>query len=188
MLIEAGFLLQAELVELVNLIRKFSRPAPQQNWGLDECGSSTAALSNINSVAVVRVERRLNDLLGWASKYGEGLRGVKYEPGQGYRMHHDAFSPGNEKWDEFAGARGNRTWTAMIYLNTLTGGGATVFPELGVRIEPRGGMLVAWSNLKSDGSIDMDLLHAAEPHRAAEKFIVTQWFRELPNESGQGSA
>jgi prolyl 4-hydroxylase len=180
MLIEAGFLHEAELVKLVNLIRKYSRPAPQQNWGLGECGSSTAALSQLDDHTVAQVEGRLRDLMGWASNYAEGLRGVKYEPGQGYRIHHDAFSPGNEAWDEFSGARGNRTWTAMIYLNTLTGGGATVFPELGVRIEPRAGMLVAWSNLKSDGSIDMDLLHAAEPHRAAEKFIVTQWFRELP--------
>jgi prolyl 4-hydroxylase len=179
MLIEAGFLLEAELIELVNLIRKFSRPTPQQNWDLGECGSSTVALSSINSVAVARVERRLQDRLGIASNYGEGLRGVKYEPGQGYRIHHDSFTQGNEQWDEFVGARGNRTWTAMIYCNTLSGGGATVFPELGVRIEPRAGMLVAWSNLKHDRTPDMDLLHTAEPHRAAEKFIVTQWFREL---------
>jgi prolyl 4-hydroxylase len=180
MLIEAGFLSEAELVKLVNLIRKYSRPAPQQNWGLGECGSSTAALSQLGDHTVALIEDRLNDALGYEANCAEGLRGVKYEPGQGYRIHHDAFSAGNEAWDEFGGARGNRVETVMIYLNTLTGGGATVFPELGVRIEPRGGMMVAWHNLKADRSIDMDVLHAAEPHRAAEKFIVTQWFRELP--------
>lgn len=181
MLIQAGFLVESELVTMINLIRKFSGKPPTLNWEPGECSSATAALSMLNSRIVAEVEDRINARVGLSSLRAEGLRGVKYEPGQGYRLHHDAFQLGNEQWDEFTGARGNRTWTAMVYCNTMVGGGATVFPELGVRIEPRAGTLVAWSNLNEDGSPDMNLLHSAEPHRMLEKFIITQWYRELPD-------
>ena len=164
MLIEAGFLCEAELVQMVNLIRKFSLPAPRLGWAEGEGNSSTVDLSRLEDRYVAVIERKLHERLGIANNYGEGLRGVKYEPGQRYLTHHDSFQQGNEQWDQYVGARGNRTWSALIYCNTLKGGGETIFPELGVRIEPRAGMLVAWSNLKPDRTPDMDLIHSAEPH------------------------
>lgn len=178
MLIEAGFLSERELIEMVNLIRKYSGRAPQLDWDVNDCGSYTAALSKLGSRVVAEIEERINKRLGLAGGFGEGLIGVKYEPGQRYRLHHDCTTQDNEQWDACGMTRGNRTWTAMVYCNTLSGGGATVFPELGVRVEPRGGMLIAWDNRNPDGSPDMDLLHCAEPHRVAEKYIVIQWFRE----------
>ena len=34
---------------------------------------------------------------------------------------------------------GQRTWTAMIYLNDVAEGGATWFPTAGIRVAPRAG-------------------------------------------------
>lgn len=178
MFLEAGFLVESELATMVNLIRKHCGHPSQLGWDVNDCGSYTAGLSKLNSRVVAEVEERINRRLGLAGEFAEGLMGVKYEPGQLYRTHHDCTQPGNEQWDSYAGARGNRTWTAMVYCNTLSGGGATVFPELGIRIEPRAGLLIAWDNRKPDLSPDMNLLHSAEPHSVLEKFIVIQWYRE----------
>ena len=43
---------------------------------------------------------------------------------------------------------GNRLATVLIYMEAVeSGGGATVFPELGLAIKPRGGSAVFWYNL-----------------------------------------
>lgn len=178
MLIEADFLMEKELVELIMLIRQHATRTPLLTGPADYRSSSTVSFAQLNHPLVVLVEKLIADRLGRRDDYAEGLQGVWYRPGEGYRIHHDAFFPETKEWDEFVGDRGNRTWSAMIYLNTLTHGGETYFPELGLTIAPRAGMLIAWRNLNFDRSPNMRMMHAANPAKDADKYVVTQWFRE----------
>jgi prolyl 4-hydroxylase len=178
MLIEADFLPEHELVELIMLVRKFAAPPPPHNWPAGQCASLNMNFTDLRRPWVQAIEKRIADLVGRANNYAEELRGVWYRPGEGYRVHHDAFYPEAADFEEQVWDRGNRTATAMIYLNTLTSGGETYFPELGLTIAPRAGMLIAWRNLSADKSPDIRMLHAANPARGADKYIVTQWFRE----------
>ena len=73
---------------------------------------------------------------------------------------------------------GQRTWTAMIYLNDVEEGGATWFPQAGVRVAPKRGLLLAWNNMKPDGSPNIGTLHEGTPVVKGVKYIITKWFRE----------
>jgi prolyl 4-hydroxylase len=178
MVIEADFLTEHELVELIMLVRKHAAPPPPHNWPPGQCASLNMNLTALCLPWVERIESRIAYRIVEDSDWPEELRGVWYRPGEGYRVHHDAFYPEAADFAEQVRDRGNRTATAMIYLNTLTDGGETYFPELGLTVAPRAGMLIAWRNLSADKSPDTKMLHAAHPARGADKYIVTQWFRE----------
>lgn len=178
MLIEADFVGESELVELIMLVRKYAAPPAPHNWPEGQCASLNANLSILESPVVNFLELRVIDRIEMKGYYAEELRGVWYRPGEGYRLHHDAFFPQNPEFNELVGDLGNRTATAMVYLNTLPQGGETYFPELGITVAPRAGMLIAWRNLNADKSPDIKMLHSANPAKGADKYIVTQWFRE----------
>lgn len=178
MFIEADFLRESELVELIMLVRKYAAPPAPHKWPEGQCASLNANLTRVEHPLIASVEKRIAFFLAREKYDAEELRGVWYRPGEGYRLHHDAFYPESSDFKELVGHRGNRTTTAMVYLNTLTQGGETYFPELGVSIAPRAGMLIGWRNLNADKSPDTKMLHAANPARGADKYIVTQWFRE----------
>lgn len=177
--IEADFLRENELVELIMLVRKFAAPPAPHNWPEGQCASLNMNFTDLHRPWVQAIEKRIADRTGCAQNYAEELRGVWYRPGEGYRLHHDAFYPEAADFAELVADRGNRIATAMVYLNTLTQGGETYFPELGLTIAPRAGMLIAWRNLLANKSPDTKMLHAASPARGADKYIVTQWFREV---------
>ena len=73
---------------------------------------------------------------------------------------------------------GQRTWTAMVYLNDVEEGGATWFPRAGIRVSPRRGLLLAWNNMNPDGSPNPATLHEGMAVVSGVKYIVTKWFRE----------
>jgi len=123
------------------------------------------------------IERRIDDLLGIAPAYGETVQGQRYRPGQEFKAHHDWFYTDAAYWPQEKRHGGQRSWTAMIYLNQVEAGGATVFPDLGVSVTPEPGMLLAWNNATPDGLPNPATLHAAEPVASGVKYVITKWYR-----------
>src|SRR3546814_3191016 len=66
-------------------------------------------------------------------------------------------------WQRMKNEGGQRTWTAMIYLNDVAEGGATWFPTAGIRVAPKRGLLLAWNNMKPDGTPNEMTLHEGMP-------------------------
>lgn len=124
------------------------------------------------------IDERIADLLGVDPVTAETLQGQRYAPGQHFRAHHDYFHEGESYWPAMKASGGQRTWTAMAYLNEVEEGGATWFPHAGVRVAPRRGLLLVWNNLQPDGSPNPYTLHEGMSVRAGTKYIVTKWFRE----------
>lgn len=114
--------------------------------------------------------------LGIPMRYSEALQGQWYKENGFYNIHFDA-EHRQEKVDPI---RGNRTWTCMITLNDVETGGATHFPKLDQTINPSSGQAVIWYNLGDNRLAHPSSLHGGLPVTQGEKFIVTQWFRELP--------
>ena len=117
-------------------------------------------------------------LLGIDPVKGETMQGQRYAPGQQFRAHHDFFHESQAYWERMKQEGGQRTWTAMIYLNDVAEGGATWFPQAGIRVAPKRGMLLAWNNMKPDGTPNELTLHEGMPVVDGVKYIVTKWFRE----------
>lgn len=126
---------------------------------------------------VQMIERRLDDLLGITPEFGETIQGQRYQPGQEFKAHHDWFYTAAPYWPNEQKRGGQRSWTAMIYLNAVEDGGATEFPRLGVSVSPQQGMLLVWNNARPDGTVNEDTLHQATPVVHGTKYVITKWYR-----------
>ncbi|TPG38567.1 2OG-Fe(II) oxygenase [Sphingomonas koreensis] len=124
------------------------------------------------------IDESIARLLGLDPEHGETMQGQRYAPGQQFRAHHDYFHESEDYWQRVRHEGGQRTWTAMIYLNNVDEGGATWFPQAGVRFKPRRGLLLAWNNMAPDGTANPATLHEGMPVVKGVKYIVTKWFRE----------
>ena len=130
------------------------------------------------SAAIQPIDEAIADLLGLPPTRGETLQGQRYALGQQFRAHHDYFHEGEDYWPRMQASGGQRTWTAMIYLNAVEEGGAPWFPEAGFRVAPKPGLLLAWNNMIADGSPNPATLHEGTAVNEGVKYIVTKWFRE----------
>ena len=124
------------------------------------------------------IDEAIAALLGIQPEFGETMQGQRYAPGQQFRAHHDYFHESEDYWQRVRHEGGQRTWTAMIYLNDVEEGGATWFPQAGVRFRPKRGLLLAWNNMAPDGKANPATLHEGMPVERGVKYIITKWFRE----------
>jgi prolyl 4-hydroxylase len=129
---------------------------------------------------VADVDCRIVGLLGLDPALGEPIQGQRYAVGQEFRAHTDTFNPGSYDYYVHTAAGGQRTWTAMLYLNDPEDGGATRFKTIGKTVHPERGKLLAWNNLLADGAPNPATLHHGMKVRKGVKFIITKWFRERP--------
>lgn len=129
---------------------------------------------------VLDVERRISALLGLDPGHGEFLQGQRYAEGQQFKLHHDYLRTDQPYWNRQKEVGGQRTWTAMVFLNAPVAGGETVFPRIKLAIPPRQGSLVTWNNLDANGAPNPATLHQGRPVVRGEKYIITKWFRERP--------
>jgi prolyl 4-hydroxylase len=127
---------------------------------------------------VAAVDSMLCNLLGLPAAASEPIQGQRYAPGQQFKPHTDSFTPGGADFFAYCAEQGQRTWTAMLYLNRPEDGGATRFKAIGKTIRPEIGKLIAWNNLLPDGTPNGATLHQGMKVRRGTKYIITKWFRE----------
>jgi prolyl 4-hydroxylase len=139
--------------------------------------SETCDLDSADPI-VAGVDEKISELLGIALDHGEALQGQRYAPGQEFKPHTDTFNPGGYDFYVHTASQGQRTWTAMIYLNEPEDGGATRFKTIGKTIQPETGKLLAWNNLLADGQPNPATLHQGMKVRRGTKYVLTKWFRE----------
>jgi prolyl 4-hydroxylase len=124
------------------------------------------------------IDRRVCTLMGMKPRQGETLQGQRYIVGQQFKAHHDYFHIEEQYWPIQRKSGGQRSWTAMIYLDEPGGGGDTWFSNAGLKVSPRTAMLLAWNNMSRNGEPNVQTLHESLPVTAGTKNIVTKWFRE----------
>jgi prolyl 4-hydroxylase len=128
----------------------------------------------------VDTERKINALTGIQPEHGETIQGQRYSVGQQFKEHHDFFYASEAYWPEQERQGGQRTWTAMIFLNEPEAGGQTAFPKAGIQVTPRTGNLLVWNNLDEYGEPNVYSLHTGRPVDAGVKYVITKWYRERP--------
>ena len=139
--------------------------------------SETASL--LDDPVVKCIRRRLANVAGMPSDKIE-VQVTRYRQGQQYKPHHDDLDLGPK-----------RLKTLFAYLDEkglATGkcGGATCFPKLRakgrpLRVFPKRGSALMWTNFKSNGQHDPDALHAGEPLtcKNARKTGLNAWFTDV---------
>ena len=179
--IKDDFLTPDHCAQLIELIDKNRRPSTLADHnGDDAFRTSETCDLDPNELAVQKLERALFELNGIDPAYGEPVQGQHYDIGQEFKAHCDWFNPGGEDWEKYCSVAGQRTWTFMIYLNTVESGGATRFKVVKKTVQPQVGKLLGWNNRKDDGSVNGATLHHAMKVRQGEKYVITKWYREKP--------
>ena len=176
-----GFLDAAACEVLIARIDERRRPSEiADDLGIANFRTSETCDLDWHDPVVGDVDRRIGDLLGLPLEASEPLQGQRYAPGQEFKPHTDTFEPGGYDFYMHTAGTGQRTWTAMIYLNEPEDGGATRFKAIGKTIQPETGKLLAWNNLLPDGGPNPATLHQGMKVRRGTKYILTKWFRERP--------
>ena len=165
------------LCEMIDSRRRPSQISDHRG-GADFRTSETCDLDPRDPL-VGAVDRLLCDVLGILPERSEPIQGQRYAAGQEFKPHTDSFNPGGVDYFVHCADQGQRTWTAMLYLNVPEDGGATRFKEIGKTIQPETGKLVTWNNLLPDGSPNGATLHQGMKVRRGTKYIITKWFREF---------
>lgn len=129
---------------------------------------------------VAELKRRIIALTGLDPMHGEPMQGQRYAVGQEFKAHTDYFEPSGQDYATYCSVAGQRTWTVMLYLNDVEAGGATRFKAIDKIVQPETGKLLAWNNLRPNGTPNPSTLHHAMKVRAGTKYVITQWFRERP--------
>jgi prolyl 4-hydroxylase len=174
----ANFLDPIECGRLISLVDAVAQPSTTYFTDYAD-GFRTSYSGNFDphDPFIRGLERRLDDLLGIDSAHAEPIEGQRYTAGQEFKPHIDWFQQRSPAWAYERDHGGQRTFTAMAFLNTVAEGGETDFPRLGIAVQPRAGTLLVWNNADQQGVPNPWTLHAGNPVAQGVKYIITRWYR-----------
>ncbi|KAJ6424404.1 hypothetical protein OIU84_025236 [Salix udensis] len=134
------------------------------------------------------IERKIAKATMIPQSHGEAFNILRYEIGQKYDSHYDAFNP-----DEYGPQPSQRVASFLLYLSSVEEGGETMFPLengsavssgfeykrcVGLKVKPRQGDGLLFYSLFPNGTIDRASLHGSCPVIEGEKWVATKWIRD----------
>jgi prolyl 4-hydroxylase len=172
------FMSPAECRKTIEMIDRVARPSAtfDVGYGADYRTSYSGDVDPYDPF-VKKISRRIDDLLGLDPSWGETIQGQRYLPGQQFGPHCDWFFTDAHYWPREAERGGQRSWTAMVYLNDVEEGGSTDFTEIGLSIAPKPGALLMWNNADREGVPNRWTIHSGTAVKAGVKYIITKWYR-----------
>jgi len=142
--------------------------------------SKSAWLKDDDDSLIASISQKASYVANLTLDTAEYLQVLNYGIGGHYEPHFD-FAQGREM-SSFEKGIGNRVATFICYISDVTAGGATVFPDIGVKLFPEKGACVLWYNLKKSGEGDLRTRHAACPVLTGFKWVANKWFHERGQE------
>lgn len=179
----ANFLAEWECDALVEMSRPHLTPSRVVNAQHGEFELKPSRTSGGTHFArgetplIADIEARIARLLGVPDTHGEPLQILHYPVSAEYRPHYDFFDPEKPGNQEVLASGGQRIGTLIMYLSDVESGGATVFPNIGLEVQPQKGAALFFSYMCEHGKLDFQSLHGGSPVLAGEKWIATKWLR-----------
>lgn len=142
--------------------------------------------------ALDSVEEKIARVTMMPRNHGEAFNILRYEIGQRYVSHYDAFNPA-----EYGPQESQRIASFLLYLSDVEEGGETMFPFEhgsssdvgydykgcgGLKVKPRRGDGLLFYSVFPNGTIDQTSLHGSCPVINGEKWVATKWIRDQPQE------
>ncbi|KAK4258823.1 hypothetical protein QN277_005225 [Acacia crassicarpa] len=134
------------------------------------------------------IERKIARITMLPRTHGEAFNILRYEIGQKYDAHYDAFNPA-----EYGPQQSQRVASFLLYLSNVEAGGETMFPFedgvnmgtrydykecIGLKVKPRQGDGLLFYSLLPNGIIDKNSLHGSCPVIEGQKWVATKWIRD----------
>ncbi|TVU44927.1 hypothetical protein EJB05_04390 [Eragrostis curvula] len=140
------------------------------------------------SGTLAEVENKIARATMVPRSHGEPFNILRYEIGQRYASHYDAFDPA-----QYGPQKSQRVASFLLYLTDVEEGGETMFPYengenmdigydyekcIGLKVRPRKGDGLLFYSLMINGTIDPTSLHGSCPVIKGEKWVATKWIRD----------
>ncbi|XP_062212485.1 probable prolyl 4-hydroxylase 9 [Phragmites australis] len=140
------------------------------------------------SGTLAEVEKKIARATMIPRNHGELFNVLRYEIGQRYASHYDAFDPA-----QYGPQKSQRVASFLLYLTDVEVGGETMFPYengenmdigydyekcIGLKVKPRKGDGLLFYSLMVNGTIDPTSLHGSCPVMKGEKWVATKWIRD----------
>ncbi|KAJ0733058.1 putative procollagen-proline 4-dioxygenase [Helianthus annuus] len=134
-----------------------------------------------------QIEKKIERATMIPRSHGEAFNVLRYEIGQRYNSHYDAFNP-----TEYGPQKSQRIASFLLYLSDVELGGETMFPFengentasnydfrkcIGLKVKPRKGDGLLFYSLYPNGTIDPTSLHGSCPVIKGQKWVATKWLR-----------
>nr|XP_043616920.1 probable prolyl 4-hydroxylase 9 isoform X2 [Erigeron canadensis] len=134
-----------------------------------------------------QIEKKIERATMIPRGHGEAFNVLRYEIGQRYNSHYDAFNP-----TEYGPQKSQRIASFLLYLSDVEEGGETMFPFengentasnydfkkcIGLKVKPRKGDGLLFYSLYPNGTIDPTSLHGSCPVIKGQKWVATKWLR-----------
>ncbi|MEJ1964922.1 MAG: 2OG-Fe(II) oxygenase [Gammaproteobacteria bacterium] len=147
-----------------------------------EMRTNTVANFDYATLDVVQflVQARMSHSCGYRMQHFEAPMVLHYEVGQQITPHFDFIDANASDYEQQIREQGQRTITFLLYLNNDYAGGETTFPKLGIVTRGVLGDGLFFINAHEDRTPDRTMLHTGSPPTAGEKWIVSQFIRDIP--------
>ncbi len=141
--------------------------------------NSLAWVKHEHDAVTSRVAERIADIIGLPIENAESLQVIRYDAGQEYRAHFDAYDLDTERGQRCCQRGGQRLITTLGYLTPVEEGGSTRFPKLDLDVEPAAGRLLIFHNCYPGTNKRHPLsLHQGSPVVKGRKWAFNLWFHE----------
>jgi len=177
------FATAAEMAALVNAARHQMQPAEvsgdEGGYISDGRSGSNCWIAHEYGRFTLKLAQRISKLVDIPLTHAEAFQVVHYGPEQEYKAHFDAWDAGTVRGDRNLARGGQRLVTALVYLNHVSGGGTTAFPNLKLEVQPRKGNLLLFHNCPAGTDLKHEnSLHGGMPVTTGEKWAANLWFRQ----------
>uniref|UniRef100_A0A486XPG3 Similar to eukaryotic Peptidyl prolyl 4-hydroxylase, alpha subunit n=1 Tax=Rheinheimera sp. BAL341 TaxID=1708203 RepID=A0A486XPG3_9GAMM len=170
MMLRFGTLLQPSLI-----VDPHTGAATQNPY---RTGSMVAIGPEYLDWVTLAIEYKMSFFAGFARQQGEVMNLIHYDKQQRYLPHFDAIVGDSASLAAQLPNGGQRQLTVLAYLNTVTAGGETSFPKLGIKVQARAGDLLMFRNIDAAGKVLQASYHAGEPVLAGDKWLLSKWVRQ----------
>ncbi|CAL9090271.1 unnamed protein product [Musa textilis] len=156
--------------------------------GIRTSSGTFISASEDSSGVLGQIEEKIARATMIPREQGEAFNILRYEIGQRYASHYDAFNP-----SEYGPQKSQRVASFLLYLSDVEEGGETMFPYengsnmdiaydyekcIGLKVKPRKGDGLLFYSLFTNGTIDPTSLHGSCPVIKGEKWVATKWIRD----------
>ena len=122
------------------------------------------------------IEQLTNCVLKKTPFDSENYQVMNYGIGGFISIHSDS-SSGQKNEPESVRFGGLRFITFMIYMSNVQSGGRTIFPQVGISVQPIQGSALYWFNKGADMSPDSRNFHLGCPVSYGNKWIANKWIK-----------
>jgi hypothetical protein len=146
-----------------------------------EMRTNTLANFDYATLDVVQflVQARMSHTCGYRIQHFEAPMILHYDVGQQITPHFDFIDVNAPDYEQQIREQGQRMITFLLYLNDNYAGGETTFPKLGIVNRGAMGDGFYFINAHDDRSPDRNMLHTGSPPTSGEKWIVSQFIRDI---------